>query len=228
MSIKLVVFDMAGTTVEDNNNVAAVLQYAMNEFGYTVTIEDVNKVMGYPKPVAIRELLLQYAGTATNEQVAHIHDVFVQQMLEHYRLHPGIREKEGTRDTFKALKQQNIKIGIDTGFSRDIADTIINRLGWKEEGLYDVSIASDEVANGRPYPDMIYKAMSVLNIDSTGEVAKVGDTVSDLQEGNAAGCRYVIGVTSGAYTAEELRTEKHTHLISSLREVVDIVSGNHN
>jgi phosphoglycolate phosphatase-like HAD superfamily hydrolase len=67
--------------------------------------------------------------------------------------------------------------------------------------------------------------MSVLNIDSTSQVAKVGDTVSDLQEGNAAGCRYVIGVTGGAYSAEELGREKHTHLISKLTDVVSIVSG---
>jgi phosphoglycolate phosphatase-like HAD superfamily hydrolase len=75
---------------------------------------------------------------------------------------------------------------------------------------------------------MIYKAMDLLEINSVSEVAKVGDTVSDLQEGNAAGCKYVIGVTSGSYTAEELSKEKHTHLVSHLSEVVDIVSGNDN
>lgn len=227
MSIKLVVFDMAGTTVEDNNNVAAVLQYAMKEFGYNVTIDDVNKVMGYPKPVAITELLVQYSDNKQPDEqyVNHIHDVFVAKMLDHYRLNPGIREKEGVRDTFLALKEKNIKIGIDTGFSRDIADTIIDRLGWKKEGLYDISITSDEVANGRPFPDMIYKAMNALDISDTDEVAKVGDTVSDLQEGNAAGCKYVIGVTSGSYSEDELRKEKHTHLVSRLVEVLPIISG---
>lgn len=54
-------------------------------------------------------------------------------------------------------------------------------------------------------------------------MAKVGDTVSDLQEGSAAGCRYVIGITTGAYSAQELSKENHTHLVERLRDVIDIV-----
>jgi len=227
MSIKLVVFDMAGTTVEDNNSVAAVLQYAMKSFGYDTSMEDVNKVMGYPKPVAIKALLEQYGENneaADAAKVAAIHDVFVGEMMTHYQQSPVIREKEGVRDTFIKLKEQNIKIGIDTGFSRNIADAIFDRLGWKEAGLFDVSITSDEVANGRPYPDMIFKAMQLTDVADVAHVAKVGDTASDMQEGFAAGCKYVIGVTTGSYTAEELQQEPHTHLINHLYEVVDIVS----
>ncbi|XZF13650.1 HAD hydrolase-like protein [Chitinophagaceae bacterium MMS25-I14] len=225
MAIKLVVFDMAGTTVEDNNNVAEVLQYALGQFGYNVSIDAVNKVMGYPKPVAIRELAASCSGEAVSEElVTRIHNVFVNRMLEYYRQSPVIREKEGVRDTFLQLKKQKIKIGIDTGFSRDIADTIIERLGWKEDGLFDVSITSDEVDNGRPYPDMIYRAMELASVEDAAHVAKVGDTASDLQEGSAAGCKYVIGVTSGAYAASDLQQEPHTHLIHHLYEVVEIVS----
>ena len=224
MSIKLVVFDMAGTTVADENNVAGVLQQTLAAAGICVTLGDVNKVMGYPKPVAIRELM-KTAGIddVTDEAVARLHSIFVAGMLEHYRHSPLVAEKEGVRETFHQLRQNDIRVGIDTGFSRDIADTIFKRLGWKEDGLFDVSITSDEVANGRPYPDMIFKAMQLTQITDAAQVAKVGDTASDLQQGTAAGCRYVIGITSGAYSHQELMQEEHTHLIGNISEVLSIV-----
>ncbi|PZF71857.1 HAD family hydrolase [Taibaiella soli] len=227
MAIKLVVFDMAGTTVEDHQNVAKGLQGALSAFGYEVSLEDANLVMGYPKPVAIRGLLQQYAGdaiAADNELVAKIHERFVSEIIRHYEEGEGISEKQGAGEVFLHLRNMGIKVALDTGFSRDIADAILRRLNWEKGVHYDSSITSDEVANGRPFPDMILRAMDLLQIDSADEVAKVGDTHSDLQEGNAAGCRYVIGITTGAYSESELNKEKHTHLVKTLDEIIDIVS----
>ena len=222
--IKLVVFDMAGTTVADENNVATVLQQTLATAGCMVSIDEVNRVMGYPKPVAIRELLKDKGRNVVSEkEIADLHGIFVTGMLEHYRHSPAVAEKEGVRETFYQLKQHNIKVGIDTGFSRDIADTIFDRLGWRKEALFDISITSDEVVNGRPFPDMIFKAMQMAEITDPAEVAKVGDTASDLQEGTAAGCKYVIGITSGAYSRQELMQEQHTHLVHNIREVLSIV-----
>lgn len=223
MSIKLVVFDMAGTTVQDRNEVGNVLRTALETFGFSVGIEDTNKVMGIPKRLAIQSLLEQIGVEADPDLIERIHTVFAERMIAHYRIDPSIAEKDGVRETFYELRSRNIKIGIDTGFSRDIADTIFDRLHWKERNIFDVSITSDEVANGRPYPDMIYKAMQLTGVSDATEVAKVGDTASDMQQGFAAGCRYVIGVTSGAYTREDLLQEPHTHLIHSLKEVLEII-----
>jgi phosphonatase-like hydrolase len=228
MPIKLIVFDMAGTTVEDDRNVAQTLVNAMDFFGYKATLEDANAVMGYPKPVAIKALMKKYAMAPVDEELvaAAIHEQFVLEMIGFYQKAP-VQEKEGASETFSILKEKGIKVAIDTGFSRDIADTIFNRLGWEKEKHFDVSITSDEVANGRPFPDMIYKAMELLQIDSALDVAKVGDTVSDLQEGSAAGCRYVIGITTGAYSAQELSKAQHTHLIERLSDVIEIVGQHH-
>lgn len=226
MAIKLVVFDMAGTTVEDNQNVAQALKSAIAAFGHEVSLEDINIVMGYPKPVAVRSLLQQYAGAAVaadDELVNRIHDRFVKEIIVYYGESDGIREKEGAGAVFLRLKEMGIKVALDTGFSRDIANAIIQRLGWEKSVHYDVSITSDEVPRGRPYPDMIFRAMELLQINDVAEVVKVGDTLSDLQEGNAAGCRYVVGITTGAYSEEELNKEKHTHLVQRLDEIIDIV-----
>lgn len=227
MAVKLVVLDMAGTTVEDNDNVHASLIAAFKKFDYNILREDANKVMGIPKPVAIRQLLHNEFGIKTqkvNDLTHKIHEAFLEDMISFYKNDSSVKPKHNAEVTFQLLKGKRIKVALDTGFSRDIADTILNRFGWIKNQLIDFSVTSDEVKNGRPHPDLIYKAMKLAQINSALEVAKVGDTISDLQEGTSSGCKYVIGITTGAYSRKELEKEKHTHLIDDLLQVTDIVT----
>lgn len=226
MAIKLVVYDMAGTTVEDKDNVHEALINGFEKYNYTIDREDANTVMGIPKPIAIGTLLEKKFLVKENlkETIDQIHQAFVEEMISFYKTDPSVQPTKNAEATFIALRQNGILVGIDTGFSRDIADAIFDRLKWKENKLIDLSVTSDEVANGRPFPDMIYKAMELTGVSSVDEVAKVGDTIFDLKEGSSAGCKYVIGITTGAYTRAELEPESHTHLIDDLLEVVNIVT----
>ncbi|MCC5930939.1 MAG: HAD hydrolase-like protein [Cyclobacteriaceae bacterium] len=222
--IELVVFDMAGTTVNDAGSVHQAFQEAMGEYKLEVSYQEVNEVMGFPKPTAIEVLLKKHAPELCSAEVIDkIHKRFVDLMVSHYKNDEGVTEKPHTSETFKTLKQAGIKVAVDTGFSLPIAGVIVDRLGWQKNGLIDVLVTSDQVPRGRPYPDMIYRAMELTGVKDAKKVAKVGDTASDLQQGNAAGVQYVIGVTTGAYTREELTKEKHTHLIEQLDALPDIV-----
>ncbi len=221
--IRLVVFDMAGTTVEDRDFVHQALIEAMGAFGCWVTRNEVNDVMGYPKPVAISQLLQLKKHNASPLLVEEIHDRFVDIMVRFYEHDDSVKAKEWAGETFQLLRDKGIMVALDTGFNRKIADTIIRRLGWDQD-LIDYSVTSDEVKQGRPHPDMIFKAMKLAGISSSREVMKVGDTLSDLQEGQAAGCRYVVGIITGAFTREQLSRGYHTHLIDDLRMVDKIVS----
>ncbi len=96
---------------------------------------------------------------------------------------------------------------------------ILARVGWRESGLIDAVIASDEVARGRPFPDMIWALMVRCGVSNPGEVAKVGDTPVDLQEGDRAGCGLVVGVTGGTHTRNVLEAYPHTHLVETIRDL---------
>jgi len=223
---KMVVFDMAGTTVEDNDNVHHSLMNAMEAKGYKIKREDANRVMGYPKPVAIDTLLKEKFKVEDKGRAAlveKIHTYFLLDMLHHYRYNPDVRAMPNVEFVFDSLRKRGIKVVIDTGFSRDIADAIIDRLKWETNKMIDYSVTSDEVKHGRPYPDMIQKAMAEFKITDPALVTKVGDTPSDLMEGMNAKCGNVIGVTWGAYKREELEMEKYTHLVDDLVEILKIV-----
>ncbi|MNS31123.1 Phosphonoacetaldehyde hydrolase [compost metagenome] len=224
MSLKLCVFDMAGTTVVDRQNVHAAFIEAMADFGYNVTLAEVNPLMGYKKTTAILQLLNIHETNPdkiTVELIDSIHEAFEKYMVDFYATTPDLHALPFAEDLFNILKEKGIKVGLNTGFSRKVADVIVERLGWKERNLFDYLVASDEVEQGRPYPYMIRKMMDNAGVKEN-EVAKVGDTEVDINEGINTGCLYVIGVTTGAFTREELLPYKPTHIIDSLKELEQI------
>jgi phosphonatase-like hydrolase len=224
MSVQLVVFDLAGTTVKENFDVQRILKNAFAKARLEITIEQANKVMGIPKPVAIRQLLEQVKHDSINDEIIRtIHADFVTDMIRFYEHDQSVQENVGVTETFKKLKQQGVKVVVDTGFDRPIVDALLNRMGWSANGLIDGSVTSDEVAHGRPYPDLIYRAMEITGVLDVKTVAKVGDTISDLQEGQAAGCGWVIGIASGAFSKSQLALVSHTHLIDQIPEILPIL-----
>lgn len=224
MSVQVVVFDLAGTTVKENFDVQRILKNAFAKARLEITIEQANKVMGIPKPVAIRQLLEQLKHDSINDEIIRtIHADFVTDMIRFYEHDQSVQENVGVTETFKKLKQQGVKVVVDTGFDRPIVDALLNRMGWSANGLMDGSVTSDEVAHGRPYPDLIYHAMEITGVLDVKTVAKVGDTISDLQEGHAAGCGWVIGIASGAFSKSQLALVPHTHLIDQIPEILPIL-----
>ena len=217
--IKLAVFDMAGTTVKDRDNVHQALINAMAHFGFSVSREEANDVMGYPKPVAIRQLLeARYAGL---ENLDAIYAHFLLEMNAYYRSSSDVSPAPFAEETFERLRARGIKVALDTGFSREIVETILHRLDWADK--IDAWVASDMTPRGRPHEDMIRYLMAQTGVSDPLEIAKIGDTHADIQEGRNAGAALNIAITSGAFTREALAEAHPTHLAADLREAAAII-----
>ena len=86
MSIKLVVFDMAGTTVADDHKVTNAFQNSLKKYNYDVPSHTIDLHMGYEKTHAIRLMLDRYESNKeniTDELVANIHTAFVSGMIDY-------------------------------------------------------------------------------------------------------------------------------------------------
>jgi phosphonatase-like hydrolase len=224
MSFKLAVFDIAGTTVADDSAVANAFCKAFKVYGYQQVSEaDVKPLMGYKKPLAIRMVLDKLGIDWDVELIEDIHDEFVGEMMDYYEYSPEVRPMLQAEDVFLQLKEKGIRVALNTGFSKDIADVIVNRFQWKEKGLIDDYIASDEVEEGRPQPFMIQTLMERSGVDDPKEVVKVGDTEVDINEGRNAGCALVVAVTTGAFTREQLNTYHPDHIIDDLSQLPALI-----
>lgn len=242
-SIQLVIFDIAGTTVQDRGNVADAFITAFQEHGFEIPAEDVKEVMGFRKMDAIVLLLAKFAPTPQPSEgetissllspeedvirdtlVMQIHDRFIQNMISFYLNDSALAPLPHAADVFALLQQQGVKVALNTGFTRAITDTILHRLRWDERNEnIDKVICSDEVPRGRPYPDMINTLIADLGIPAAENVLKVGDTEVDVQEGRNAGCGKVVSVTTGAYTREQLASYHPDAIIDDLLELIPII-----
>jgi phosphonatase-like hydrolase len=220
IDIDLVVFDMAGTTVHDEDSVNRCIRDTLEAAGLATTRDEVNAVMGLPKPEAIALLVQRHGRRADlGDQLGAIHRDFVERCQAFYRHDPSVHEVPGASRVFRILKGAGIRVALNTGFDRSITRVILDRLGWSSDLLVDATICSDEVARGRPYPDMIVELMRRLQVAEARRVAKVGDTPADLEEGYNAGCGLIVGVTGGTHTREQLRRHPHTHLVETIAEL---------
>lgn len=103
---------------------------------------------------------------------------------------------------FAQLRQAGLKIALNTGYPQNIQEGLVKRLNFDK--IVDSYISSYEVPQGRPWPYMIHRLMERLEIENVKRVAKVGDSVRDIEEGRNAGCGLVVGVLSGADSLEAL------------------------
>ena len=201
---ELAVFDVAGTTVFDGDAVLECLRDALRAH-VSASLQDVREVMGLPKPVAIRHVLRMHRdGDASPDVIEAVHDDFRTALLTRYRDDRAIAPVPGAAEVFDALRSAGVTVALDTGFSRDILDALLTRLGWTNGVAINFSVTSDEVPRGRPYPDLIYRAMQLAGVRAPCNVIKVGDTPVDLLEGLAAKCGLVVGVTYGTHSRAEL------------------------
>jgi len=212
----LVIFDMAGTTVDDRGQVPAAFAFALAANGITVSHDDINRLRGGTKREAIRSLLPpNKAGDADR-----IYQEFQRQLALSYNA-DGVREVPGAAEVIRELRAAGIKVALTTGFDRDIALSLLNSLGWKRDGL-DAVVCGDEVPRGRPAPDLIFVAMKLTMVEDLDKVANVGDTVLDLESAERAGVKWNIGVLSGAHNRAALEQAPHSHIVQSVADIFSV------
>lgn len=224
--IKLVVFDISGTTVKDKGEITEAFEKSFEQKGYHISKEKIAAVMGYKKTDAIKTLLEEFAKDKSiiNENLINeMHDFFIQNMIDYYTNTNELEPLPFVVETFDFLKKNNVKIGLDTGFFSDITNVVVDKLGWLKNGLIDCVISSNEAKEGRPQPYMIQELMKRANVSDSKKVIKVGDTEVDVREGRNAECFYSIAVTTGAYSRKDLELYNPDFVIDSMKELQELL-----
>jgi phosphoglycolate phosphatase-like HAD superfamily hydrolase len=129
-----------------------------------------------------------------------------------------IREMEGASETFNYLKENGVKVVVSTGFPVDIAEPLVEQLGWVKNGLVDSWTCSELVGVSRPDPAMILDSIKRYGLEDTGAVIKVDDTMKGIEEGLNAGV-YTIAVLTGTQSIQQLDGAGPDTILRSVREI---------
>lgn len=211
----LVVFDLGGTTIYDRGEVPAAFTDALGEAGIALDPKELTALRGASKYEALRHLLARQAGPMT-ERLDHIYGRFQADLTRRLaRAQP--LSLPGVRQTFGQLRAAGIRVAVASGFDRSIFELILRSVDWAD--LMDARVCSEEVAQGRPAPYMIFRAMERSGVLDVHQVAVVGDTVRDLEAGWNAGVAYRIAVLTGAHDRPTLSSGSQTHVVDSVKDV---------
>lgn len=212
--IKLVVLDLAGTTVKDQGQVPKAFSTALTQAGIVVTSEQINALRGASKRQALVDLLPDTSDRM--ERAGAVYRVFRDHLAHGFA--EGVAPVAGAPETMAWLRERGVRVVLNTGFDREITELLLSSLGWTQ-GVADAVVCADDVSQGRPAPYLIFRAMEAVGTQSVHQVANVGDTARDLQAGCNAGVGWNVGVLSGAHSAEQLRRAPHTHLLAGVAEL---------
>ena len=222
-NIKMVVFDMAGTVVDEDNVVYKTLMKAINEAGFEVTLNQVlEQGAGKEKLQAIKSVLAVYCNNTDAGLASRIYEKFIVYLADAYNT-LNILPQPNADELFTALSDRSILVVLNTGYNRETALSIVNKLGWEKGVEYDALVTATDVGKNRPNPDMILFAMQQSGITDAGTVVKVGDSTIDIEEGRNAGCAMSIGITTGAHIREQLETANPDHIIDNLMELLPLL-----
>lgn len=218
--LRLVVFDLAGTTLDDMVDgqplAIAAIQRAFARADIEVSSAALTPLRGLEKREAIRQLCHRLLGNGreaeANELAAAVNGNFSEALSEGLR-QSHLREVPGTSEVFRALRARGARVVIGSGFEEAVVRDIVLRLGWEVDGV---------VAARRPRPDAIFKAIGMADIDRVGQVLKVGDTVADIEEGRNAGV-WTAAVLTGTQGEATLRDARPDFVLGSVADILDML-----
>jgi phosphonatase-like hydrolase len=221
--VRLVVFDIGGTIIEDNGEVISSFHDALKANGLKVSEAELKELKGSAKRDVVKKFVERQWGADDAGNEVRIRKAYgdFKTELENKFSNGGVKSIRGAESTFAWLKAHKIACATTTGFYRSVADSIINSAGW--QNTFAANVCSDDVKDGRPAPFMIFRAMEAARVDDVREVLNVGDTPLDLQAGNRAGVLGVIGVLSGVHKKDRLLQESPSHLIGSVADLPSLI-----
>jgi phosphonatase-like hydrolase len=222
--IKMIVFDMAGTTVDEDNIVYKTLRKALLEEGFNFSLKTVLEIgAGKEKKTAIKDILQWQYPNVDDYVIEDVYTIFKNELVIAYNKN-HIKPQLGAVELFLKLKQKGILVVLNTGYNVSTAQSILNKLDWQIGRQIDALITASDVKNNRPQPDMILLAMKKFNLTDAKAIVKIGDSIIDIEEGKNAGCALSIGVTTGAHTYEQLLTAQPDYIIDNLVKLLPLIN----
>ncbi len=217
--IKLVVFDMAGTTVSDNGEVLSAFVDTLKQHQLEFTPDQLSRVRGSSKRQAVLNFIPE--GPNRSQRAEEVYLSFREHLAHSYKTN-GATPLAGAEEVFRRLRAAGISVALNTGFDRDITRLLLKALRW-EDGIVDAVVCGDDVKQGRPAPYLIFHAMEATWVTSARNVVNVGDTVMDLEAGKNAGVGLNVGVLSGAHNRNILEGAPHTHILPSVADLPGVL-----
>jgi HAD superfamily hydrolase (TIGR01509 family) len=211
--IEAVVFDMDGVLIQSEEVWDEVRAEYVRERGGRYDDEVQRALMGMSS-VEWSQYLHDVAGVPDEPEA--INDEVVRRMLERYREHLPLID--GAVDAVRRMAAR-YPLGLASSSNRALIDAVLLLAGLTE--FFTATVSSEEVAHGKPAPDVYLEAVRRLGVDPH-RCAAVEDSHGGIRSAKAAGMR-VIAIPNPSYPPDDEALALADVTIRSLDELTPVL-----
>jgi HAD superfamily hydrolase (TIGR01509 family) len=207
--IDAVVFDMDGVLIESEEVWDSVREAYVRERGGRYDDEIQRAMMGMSSPEWSRYL---HETAGIPDEPEEINAEVVRRMLEAYRAHLPL--VAGAVAAVRRLAER-YPLAVASSSNRPLIDTVLEVAGLRQ--YFHATVSSEEVARGKPAPDVYLEAARRLDVPPE-RCAAVEDSHGGIRSAKAAGMR-VIAIPNPSYPPDEDALAQADVVIRSLDEL---------
>ena len=208
-----ILFDLDGTLTDSKPGIINCIRYALDKHGIAYTDAILDKMVGPPFRVSMKEFLGLDMPT-------------IEELIIDYRGQYGaggwraISVYDGVFDMLKTLKDAGKKLAVATSKPIKFTDIIVEELGLKQYFDYVAGASAD--ASKESKADVINSALANLGVADKSRVLMVGDRLYDIVGAKESGVD-VCAVLWGYGDQEEFEKYKADYIERTPKGVVSLV-----
>ena len=202
------IFDLDGTLIDSLPLHLRAWKETLKIFGFDRSEQDILTQFGKTNEKLTAALTNISDLNQLNEIITYKKN-FIFSHFDEVKLFPGVEE------FLKQLQFAHIPFTFATNGTKAASKFIIQHFPLLQK--VKATITTDEVAHGKPNPEMVLKAIEVMNL-TRESVLMVGDSIFDLQAGKAAGVR-TIGIC-GHHDKAELEKKKPWLILEDFNDIL--------
>lgn len=198
MALSGFIFDLDGVLIDSNPVHVAAWGQVLGGAGFRVAPDRLLAEMGKGGDKLIPSLLGDEVETARGEELR----AEEAQVYATLALANGLQVSPGAQQLVAELRRRGLRLALASSSDRKQLEVAERASGVKWGALMDEVVCASDVAETKPAPDLVRRAVERLRL-SPAECAILGDTPWDAQAALPAGV-VAIGVTRGGNRAETL------------------------
>lgn len=210
--LQTALFDLDGTLIDSIRLILDSYHHTLTQHNLPARTDD-EWLRGVGTPLQVQFAEWRESPEVLEAMIATYREYNLKHHDRMVTVYPGVVE------AIREIKAAGIQTGLVTSKNRPGAVKGLTLVGL--EALMDVLVCADEVANPKPHPEPVEKALALLGAEPVSTVY-VGDSIHDMHSGRAAGVKTAAALW-GPFGRAHLEGAKPDYWLETPADLVELL-----